>query len=108
MEHATLLRRSLGDASRLVSAAAAIATALVLGDRIEKRALDALREAGRHPDMDPVAYPVLEGGEVPLPREELSAFWERCGEVARPALEASLAKKHGARCVIERALERIG
>jgi len=44
----------------------------------------------------------------PLPREELIAFLERCGEAARPALEASLAKKHGARSVIELALERIG
>ena len=44
----------------------------------------------------------------PLPREELIAFLERCGEAARPALEASLAKKHGACSVIERALERIG
>jgi hypothetical protein len=45
---------------------------------------------------------------APLPREDLLAFLERCGESARPALEASLAKKHGARSVVERALQRIG
>ena len=46
------------------------------------------------------------GGSTPCRLEELIAFLERCGEVARPALEVSLAKKHGARSVIERALEQ--
>jgi hypothetical protein len=103
VEHARLLQRSLADPSRLVSAAAAIATALVLGDRIDKRALDALREAGTHPDIDPVAYPFLEGAIGEHARRVERGLNLRSTEELLRELEGDLAKPSKRALNLERA-----